>query len=371
MVDSSDSSAGIEKLIRPDLVAFGGYAASKSPETLEGKVEVPVEAIIKLDANENPYGCSPRVNQALATYPDINIYPDAGQTELRKQLQEYTGVSAEHIVAGGGSDQLIDLILRLFVEPGDEVINCVPTFAMFHFFIQLCGGTPVEVPRDENFAVDVNAVKAAISKKTKIILLANPNNPTGTSMPQRDILEILDTGLPVLVDEAYYEFTGQTVAPLVGQYKNLMVLRTLSKWAGLAGLRIGYGLFPAKIADYLLRIKEPYCVNVAAQIAVQESLKDTDYLMERVKDIVAERDRLFGELKKLKFLKPFPSQANFIFCAVLNGEASELQQKLQDKGILIRYFDTPLLRNGIRISVGKPEHTNALIRTLQELGEGR
>jgi len=370
-VDSSDSSAGIEKLIRPDLVTFGGYAASKSPETLEGKVEVPVEAIIKLDANENPYGCSPRVNQALATYPYINIYPDAGQTELRKQLQEYTGVSAEHIVAGGGSDQLIDLILRLFVEPGDEVINCVPTFAMFHFFIELCGGTPVEVPRDENFAVNVNAVKAAISKKTKIILLANPNNPTGTSMPQPDILEILDTGLPVLVDEAYYEFTGQTVAPLVGQYKNLMVLRTLSKWAGLAGLRIGYGLFPARIADYLLRIKEPYCVNAAALVAVQESLKDIDFLMDRVRDIIAERERLFGELKKFKWLKPLPSQANFIFCAVLNGKASELQQKLQNKGILVRYFDTPLLKNGIRISVGKPEHTDALIKTLQELGEGR
>ena len=360
--------AGIEKLIRSDLVTFGGYAASKSPETLEGKVEVPIESIIKLDANENPYGCSPRVNQALSTYPHLNIYPDSGQTQLRKLLQGYTGVGAEHIVASSGSDQLIDLILRLFVEPGDKVINCVPTFAMFHFFIELCGGTLVEVARDENFAVNVNAVKAAIDKKTKVILLANPNNPTGTIMPRQDILELVDTGLPVLVDEAYYEFSGETVAPLVSQYKNLMVLRTFSKWAGLAGLRVGYGIFPPKIADYLLRIKEPYCVNQAALVAVQESLKDIDYLMDRVRLIIAERDRLFGELKKLKWLKPFPSQANFILCSVLNGKASELQQKLQDKGILVRYFDTPLLRNSIRISVGKPEHTDALIKTLRELG---
>ena len=363
------ASGGIEKLIRPDLVNFGGYAASKSPETLVGKVEVPIENIIKLDANENLYGCSPRVNEALATYPDINIYPDSGQIELRKLLQEYTGVGSEHIVASAGSDQLIDLILRLFLEPGDEVINCIPTFAMFRFFMDLCSGTLVNVPRDENFAVRVNAVKAAVTKKTKLILLATPNNPTGTIIPRKDILEILDTGLPVVVDEAYYEFSGETVAQLVSQYENLMVLRTFSKWAGLAGLRIGYGMFPPKIADYLLRIKEPYCVNVAAIVAVRESLKDRDYLMETVKATIAERERLFEELKKLKWLKPFPSQANFIFCSVLNGKASELQQKLQDKGVLVRYFDLPLLQNSLRISVGKPEHTDTLIKRLQELEE--
>ena len=364
----SDSSSGIEKLIRPDLVNFGAYSASTSPETLEGKVEVPVEDIIKLDANENPYGCSPRVNQALATYPYLNIYPDAGQTELRKLLQEYTGVGAEHIVASAGSDQLIDLVLRLFVEPGDEVINCIPSFAMFPFYTELCGGIPVDVPRDENFAVNVSAVKAAITKKTKIILLANPNNPTGTITPEPDILEILDTGLPVVVDEAYYEFAGQTMAPLVSRYKNLMVLRTFSKWAGLAGLRVGYGIFPLKIADYLLKIKSPYNVNMAAIVAVKESLMDIDYLQDKIKAIIAERERLSEELNKLGWLKPFPSQANFILCSVLNGQARKLQQKLQNKGILVRYFDKPLLRDAIRISVGKPEHTDALIKALRELG---
>jgi len=361
--------AGIERFIRSDLITFSGYAASTFPKTLEGEVEVPVESIIKLDANENPYGCSPRVNQALATYPYMNIYPDAGQTELRKLLQGYTGIGAEHIVASGGSDQLIDLVLRLFVAPGDEVINCIPTFAMFGFSTGMCNGKLVEVPRDENFAVNVTAVKAAITKKTKVIFLANPNNPTGTVMPQRDILEIADTGLPVLVDEAYYEFSRETVAPLVTEYKNLMVLRTFSKWAGLAGLRIGYGIFPLEIANYLLKIKPPYNVNAAALVAVQESLKDIDFLMSRVKAIVTERERLFAELAKLKFLKPFPSQANFILCSVLNGKASQLQQKLRNKGILVRYFDTPRLRNFIRISVGKPEHTDALIKALRKIEE--
>ncbi|MBA7647555.1 Histidinol-phosphate aminotransferase [subsurface metagenome] len=361
--------AGIERLIRSGLVTFGGYSARTSPETLHGKVEVPVESIIKLDANENPYGCSPKVNQALATYPYLSIYPNAKQTQLRELLQGYTGIGAEHIVAGSGSGDLIDLILRLFVEPGDEVINCVPTFAMYRFSAGICGARLVEVPRDENFAVNVGAVKGAVSRKTKIILLDNPNNPTGAATPRKDMLELLNTGLPVLIDEAYYEFNGETVVPLVSQYKNLMVLRTFSKWAGLAGLRVGYGIFPPKIAEYILTIKLPYNVNMAALVAVQESLKDIDYLMGNVKAIITERGRLFGELKKLRFLEPFPSRANFIFCRVTSGKASELWQKLQRKGILVRYFDTSLLRNSIRISVGKPEHTDALIKTLQEIGE--
>ena len=360
---------GIERLIRSNLVTFSGYVARKSPETLKGKVEVPVENIIKLDANENPYGCSPKVNQALANYPSINIYPDSGQAELRELLAGYTGAGAERIVASSGSNQLIDLIIHLFVAPGDEVINLVPTFDMFRFSTQIHGGSLVEVLRDEKFAVNVSAVKAATSKKTKIIFLANPNSPTGNITPQKDMLEILDIGLPVVVDEAYYEFSGETVVPLVSQYENLMVLRTFSKWAGLAGLRVGYGIFPPKVAEYLSTIKIPYNVNVAAVVAVKESLKDIDYLLDRVKAIIAERERLFAELQKLEWLKPFPSRANFIFCSVLNGKAGELQQKLQNKGILVRYFEQPLLQNNIRISVGKPEHTDVLIKALQEIGE--
>jgi histidinol-phosphate aminotransferase len=366
-VADSDSSRGIERLIRSHLASFTGYSASTSPETLAGRVEVPVENIIKMNANENPYGCSPKVLQALAGCPHFNIYPDDGQQELRKLLAGYAGIAAEHIVASSGSNTLIDLIVRLFVGPGNEVINCVPTFDIYRFSTEICGGTLINIPRDENYAVDVKAVKSAINSKTRLIFLTTPNNPTGNIIPRKDILEIVNTGIPVVVDEAYYEFSGETVVPLVSQYRNLMVLRSFSKWAGLAGLRVGYGIFPSQIAGYLMAIKIPHNVNVAAEIAVRESLGDLDYLQGRVQAIVTERGRMFGELKKLPWLKPFPSQANFIFCTVLRGSASGLHQKLQKKGILIRYFDKPLLQNGIRISVGKPEHSDALIATLREL----
>lgn len=355
----------VEDLIRPELARFGGYAAAKSPDTLAGKVST---RIVKLDANENPYGCSPRVNKALASYPGLSVYPDSTQTELRKLLSDYTGVAPEHIVASAGSDRLIDDLFRLFLSPGDEVLYGVPTFAMFRFFTDLCGGVAVELPKDGAFYLSARDIKKAITPKTKLILIATPDNPTGAVTPREDILELLETGRLLLVDEAYYEFTGETVAPLVGKYPNLIVTRTFSKWAGLAGLRIGYGLFPKKIAGYLMNVKEPYCVNAAAQVAVRESLADREYLMGRVSAIIKERARLFRELEDSGWLKPYPSRANFILCAVIKGNARKVQQELERRGILVRHFDTPRLKDSLRISVGKPEDTDALMKALGEIG---
>ncbi|OGN99281.1 MAG: histidinol-phosphate transaminase [Chloroflexi bacterium RBG_13_51_52] len=358
---------GIEKLIRPHLKGFTGYSASTSPDTLEGKVDVSLDDIVKMNANENPYGCSPRVLKALAECQHFNIYPDDGQQELRKMLAGYASVPIESIVAGHGSNTLIDYIVRLFVGPGDEVINSVPTFDIYRFSTEICGGTVVNINRDDNFAIDVKGIISAITSRTKIIFLATPNNPTGNVIPLKDIIEIIETGLPVVVDEAYYEFSGETVMPCTRKYQNLIVLRSFSKWAGLAGLRIGYGVFPPAVAAYMMVIKIPHNVSVAAEIAVKESFADLDYLQGRVKAIIEERVRLFNELRKISWLKPYPSRANFIYCAVLKGSAGELHLKLQKKGVLVRYFDNPLLKNSIRISVGKPGHTEALIDALREL----
>ena len=357
----------IRKHIRPDLTTFGGYSARISPDTLEGKVEVPVDTIIKLDANENPYGCSPAVNKALASYDEYYVYPDDGQTKLRKLLAGYCGVDEKYIVAGGGSNQLIDLILRLFLNRDEEVINCVPTFGIYKFSTDLCGGKLVEIPRNDIFDIDTASIIATVTDHTKVIFLSNPNNPTGNSIPEADIRKILETGVVVVVDEAYYEFSKQTIVPLIEEYGNLIVLRTFSKWAGLAGLRVGYGLFPPEIADYILKIKIPYNVNVAAMVAVEESLKDIDYLQSTVQKLIDERERLFTELETISWLKPFPSQANFILCKVQKGNALELRQKLQEKGILIRYYDDTLLKDYVRISVGKPEHTDALMNVLKSI----
>ncbi len=359
--------AGIEKLIRSDLSRLKAYQPIIPPDVLSERAGIPVERVIKLDGNENPYGCSPRVGRALAGYPFYHIYPDPEQNELRKALAVYVGVDAAHIVAGAGSDELIDLILRLFLEPGDRVINCVPTFGMYPFCTEVCGGKVIDVPRDKSYAIDIEGIKEAVDEKTKVIFVTSPNNPTGNITPRRDILELVKLGKVVVIDEAYYEFSGTTVAPLVPKYENLIVLRSFSKWAGLAGLRIGYGIFPTLIAEQLLKVKQPYNINLAAQVALKESLADIEYLRGTVQKIILERERLFQKLGELKSLRPFPSQANFILCTVVKGNAREIYEGLQKRGIFIRYFDTPLLRNSLRISVGKPEHTDALIEALKEM----
>jgi histidinol-phosphate aminotransferase len=356
----------VEKLIRPDLKAIKAYTPIEPTDILSERVEIPADHVIKLDGNENLYGCSPRVKEALANH-DYHLYPDPEQRELRKALEKYTGISCEHIIAGSGSDELIDLILRLFIEPGDEVINCPPTFGMYTFSTGVCGGKTVNIPRKQDYSIDVESVNKAIGKRTKAIFIASPNNPTGNATSETHIVELLNSDAVIVADEAYHEFSGITVASLVPKYSNLIVLRTFSKWAGLAGLRVGYGIFPNNLVGHLTKIKQPYNVNVAAQVAALESLKDLPYLHATIKAITNERERLLAKLGELDWLKTYPSQANFVLCTVLKGDAKTIQQKLQRKGIFVRHFDTPELKDCLRVSVGRPEHTDALIAALKEV----
>jgi len=171
-----------------------------------------------------------------------------------------------------------------------------------------------------------------------------------------------------VMDEAYYEFTDESAIPMMADYPNIMVLRTFSKWSGLAGLRVGYGIFPLRIANYLHGIRDPYNVNVAALAAVRASFEDMDYLMGNVQKIIAERERLFKELNGIKWLKPYTSKSNFILCNVLKGKAKDLQQTLEDRGILVRYYAEARLSNCIRLSVGKPDEDDILLAALREIG---
>jgi histidinol-phosphate aminotransferase len=361
---TDDTFPGWGDFVRAEVARLTGFGASTS----SGEPEP--GTVIKLNCNENPYGCSPRVQQALATFTPLNIYPDPGQVEIRRLLAEYIQVSPEYVFVTAGGEQLIELIMLMLIDSGDKIINCVPTFDVFRLKAQMHGGVMVNIPRDENFAVDVAAVKAAIDDRTKLICLATPNNPTGTLIPQEDILEIVaSSGVPVLVDEAYGEFSEQTVVPLISQYKNMLILRTLSKWAGLAGLRIGYGIFAPEIVRHMLTIKPIYGVNSISTVAVRESIADRDYLMGNVRAIIAERERLFHEISQFNFLKPFPSQANFIFCHVRQMSGSQLAQALRARGILIGSFSVAGLENSVRITVGKPEHTDALLEALRAIGD--
>ena len=357
-------SFNIRSSMRPHLKDLEPYVPIVPLEVLSRDLGVSVDRIVKLDGNENPYGPSPKVREALAAFDAYHIYPDPLQRDLRSALVGYTGLGEEHIVVGNGSDELIDLVMRLFLEPGDKVINCTPTFGMYSFNTQVCGGEVVDVPRGEGYQLDISAIKDAMDRRTKLIFLASPNNPTGNPASAKEIEALLDMGLLVVVDEAYYEFCGASVASLVREHDNLVVLRTFSKWAGLAGLRVGYGLFPPEIVSLVDRIKPPYNVNMAGLVAAEASLKDTEFLRSRVQAIIEERERLYRVLSEFSFLLPIPSQANFILCLVDGVNALDVKRSLERDGILVKHIDTRGVPNAIRISVGLPQHTDIISEAL-------
>ena len=373
------SSETLKNLIRPNIADMAPYTPIVPFDVLSQRLGIPVEDIIKLDANENPYGPSPRVYQALADETYYHIYPDPDSTLLRQALSQYTSIDATHIVAGHGADELIDLLIRLFIAPGDAVINCPPTFGMYRFDTELNGGKIIDIERKADFSLDTEKIVEIVnsSSNIKILFVTSPNNPDGGMLGDACLRQLLQLPLIVVLDEAYIEFAHPVGAvsqphPIgradsVLEHENLIVLRTFSKWAGLAGLRVGYGIFPHWILSHLLKIKQPYNVNLAGATAALASLSDVYHLQENVEKIVEERERLYQALREFDFLEPYPSHANFILARVINRDAAALKATLAERGILIRYFDTPRLHNHVRISVGTPAQTSVLLEMLSTL----
>ena len=351
----------------PHIQALETYEGVDPMEVMAERAGITPDKIIRLNGNENPYGPSPKVSSALGDYENYNYYPDPGQRNLRRVLSGYLNVEPEKIVAGNGSDELIDLLLRMYVGIGDNVIIPTPTFGMYSFSAGICGGEAISVERDENYEIDLTAMKAAITPKSKIIFLTSPNNPTGNIVPEYQTRALLDTGLLVVMDEAYFEFCGDTAIPLLTEYQNLVVLRTFSKWAGLAGLRIGVGAMDSRLAATMMSMKPPYNVNLAAEVALTTSLEDTPGLLERVAEIVAERERMMQQLLDVPNLTPWPSRANFILCEVPDGRGQEIFDGLCSRGIFLRYWSSGRLKNFIRTSIGLPHETDAVVDAFREL----
>ena len=359
----------IESLLLPHISRLKTYQGVSPSETLAEEAGIPLERVIRLNGNENPYGPSPQVAPALGSFRDYNHYPDPAQRRLRAALSEYLGVAAENIVAGNGSDEIIDLLMRMFLAPGDEIIIPVPTFGMYSFSADVAGARAVAVPRDDNFDLDPEAIKGAITPRTKAVFFPSPNNPTGNLVTEAQARALLDTGLLVVADEAYYDFCGETLLPLLGEYRNLVVLRTFSKWAGLAGLRIGAGAMDAELAAVMMGMKPPYNVNLAAEVALLASLADRGHLLERVDAIVRERGRMYRLLCEIPGIRVWPSAANFILCQMPAGRGREIYEAMCRRGVFLRYFDNDLLRDYIRSSVGKPEETDAVVAGLRAILE--
>ncbi|MDX9991653.1 MAG: histidinol-phosphate transaminase [Anaerolineales bacterium] len=352
----------------PHITRLPPYTPIEPFDVLSQKVgRAPVD-IIKLDANENPYGMSPRAREALASLAYGHIYPDPESRALRAGLSSFSGAPAENLLVGAGADELIDLIMRVTLSPGEVLLNCPPTFGMYTFDADLNNARVINVTRNADFSLDLNGILEAAQKfSPKLIFVTSPNNPDGSLLPLPVLQKLLTLPALIVLDEAYIEFSGaKSQISNVPITNNLIVLRTFSKLAGLAGLRVGYGGFPSWLMPTLWKAKQPYNVNVAASAAALASLEDRAYLDWTVKTLAAERERLAAGLAAFNFLTVYPSSANFILCRVApQVDAAQLQADLAQKhGIFIRYFNKPGLTDCIRISVGKPEQTDALLKAI-------
>ena len=357
--------------VRPELECMAEYHPGESLESFSTRTGIPIDRLIKLNSNESPFGPVPSVLNALGDYRNYNGYPDTNATALRTALSAYTELDSRYIVLSHGSSELINLLWHIFLSVGDTIISCTPTFSLYTSVTTFCGASVIEVPRTVDYEVDVESVFAALTPSTKLIVLCSPNNPTGNPIAKDDLLALLESGRIVVVDEAYVEFSSRPkgFVYLVPQYRNLVVLRSFSKWAGLAGLRIGYGLFPEWIGEYMRRAQCPFEVNVAGHIAAIETLNDLEYVLGNVCKIVRERDRVFNVLAGQVYLEPIPSQGNFILARISSDEVDirQVRMVVESYGILLRYFHHPYLRDFVRVTVGLPEHTDKLACALSKV----
>lgn len=365
-----------ESFIRPDIIDMDAYTPIVPFDVLSRQLGRPPEDIVKLDANENPYGPAPQALVALQSGRYYHIYPDPASGSLREKLSTFLGVDHELLLTGAGADELIDLVLRVTLSPDEKVLDCPPSFGMYPFSTYVNSGRYVTIDRRPDFSIDVAAIQAAVAADPaiKIVFACSPNNPSGNVINDADLRQLLDLPVLVVLDEAYIDFAmiaGHTShISWVADYDNLCVLRTFSKLAGLAGLRVGFGAFPSWLVPHMMKIKQPYNVNAAAGLAAEGALDDQAWLQDKVEKLVMERDLMAEALSEFDFLQPFPSFSNFVLCEVIGRDAGELKLRLQNEhGVLVRYYNKPLLKNYIRISAGRPEDTRRLLEALNAVSK--
>ncbi len=339
----------IKKLVKKEVSSLKAYNAK----------EVPCR--IKLDANESPCGFKDSVKHLAGI--KTNRYPDPEAKTLRQLLAKDLGVKPENMLFGNGSDELICYLITTF---GGPIAYPVPTFTMYGIISQALGAKKIEIPLDKDFDLDSDGFLNAVKKeKPKLIFLSSPNNPTGNCFSTDRILKILDASRGiVIVDEAYQPYSSEAgMLPLLKDYRNLVILRTLSK-IGLAALRLGYMIADPEIVAEVNKVRLPFNINSFSQAIATAALKKKKEFRTSIKAIVTERDRLFEEMEKIKGIRPFPSEANFILFRVSDPDL--VYAALLKKGILIRNIKG-VVKDCLRVTVGTPKENTAFLKALKEI----
>lgn len=347
----------IKQFIRDDLKDYVPYNARE------------IKCKVKLDANESPFHLSNQIKEDiikwLNTDENLNRYPDTDCKELRKKLSEYWSVKSKNIICGVGSDQIIDYICKIFLEPDDIVCVPSPSFSMYTLTAQLNRAKVVNISFDNDFEYNVDKIiEVYKANNPKILFICNPNNPTGKEIKAKEIKKILEeVNCIVVVDEAYAEFNDITMIPYIDKYPNMIVLRTFSKAYNLAGIRVGYAIANKDIIKALEIVKTPFNLSTLSQLIATKAVENSILTNQRVDWLKDEKNWLYKKLKKFNILKPYSSYSNFIYVE----SKIDIAKGLKDRGIIIRNFKTENDLYKSRITVGNREENKKLLKALKKL----
>ncbi|WP_337860408.1 histidinol-phosphate transaminase [Ferroplasma sp.] len=307
---------------------------------------------IYLDKNENPFNIPEKIRKEFIKYikeANFNRYPEKGLPELLNKLAGLTGFSSENLIAANGSDELLDMLIEH--ADGDIIISS-PTFEMYSFYARNYGHRAIDIPLRPDFSI--NADEILKHKEAKLIVICSPNNPTGNLIDRSSMEKILDSGIATLLDNAYYEFSGEDYTDLLAKYKNLIILRTFSKAYSLAGMRIGYGIGNVEFISELRKLQAPFYMNILSAKIAEIMVDNYGLIGENIKYIVKERDRVYNEIKEMAY----PSSANFLLLK------KDLYAYMEERGIHIRKL--PLLKDKSRITIGTEKENNRVIDAIKE-----
>jgi len=342
----------LDILVRKNILELNSYSSARD------EFENNKQNLVFLDANESPF------------QNEINRYPNNKHINLKQRLLELNQLSYGQIVLGNGTDEILDLIIRVFCDPGcDKIITIPPTYGMYDVIAKTNNVENIKVPLKSNFTLNLEELKKSFSKKTKLLFLCSPNNPTGNSFSRKDLIDLIESFKGVVViDEAYIDFSSNSsLVSLINKYNNLIVTHTMSKAFGMAGIRLGMGFSNKKIINYLNKIKPPYNINLLTEKRALKELENIDSIKANIKIILEERDKLTTLLKDLSFVtKIYPSDSNFILIKV--DDADLRYKQLIDKGIVLRNRSKELLcDNCLRITIGTPSENEILFKNFNEL----
>jgi histidinol-phosphate aminotransferase len=361
----------LSRIVKPHIAELNPYQPGKPIEELER--ELGIQGSVKLASNENPLGPSPKAVEAIrAAVEGVNRYPDGASFRLREALSERLGIEPRQLVFGTGADEVIGLIAKSFLGPGDEAVFAWPSFAMYPIAVNGMGATPVAVPLDADLVHDLPAMAAAVGERTRVVLVCNPNNPTGTSVGAEAFdrfAAALPEGVILVVDEAYAEYVRRDDFPdafaWVSRRPGTAVLRTFSKIYGLAGLRVGYGVMDAEMAGYLERARHPFNVNLLAEAAALAALDDEEHVERTLRANREGAATLARELEALG-IEVWPTDANFLLAKTGAGS----YELLLREGVIVRPLAGFGLPEHLRITIGTAKENEKLLKALHKIREG-